>query len=208
MTAGDEPRDDLAAARGGDSDALVRLLERATPAVKRAVSADLPRRWGHLLSVEDVLQQACVDAFRDVASFEGTDQRAFSAWLTRIAKRNLLDAVRMLEAEKRGGGRLVRAPRDHETASIELLAHLTQQTSPSRAATREELAAALQAALAELPDDYRGVISAFDLAGRDMSEVADELGRSRGAAYMIRARALRLLRERLGSTQRFFSTGA
>jgi hypothetical protein len=41
-----------------------------------------------------------------------------------------------------------------------------------------------------------------------MQEVANGIGRSRGAAFMVRARAMRLLRAAMGSTSRYFSSGA
>ena len=198
----------LSAAHAGDEAEIGALLQRCAPALRRAVSADLPRRWQRLLTVDDVFQETCVDAFRDLRSFAGRTERALCAWLTRIAKRNLLDAVRMLEAERRGGGTQPLARVNHAQASVELLLTLAGRTTPSLVVSRQEAVEALQEALEGLPDIYRRVLEEFDLAGRDMSEVAKALGRSRGSVYMLRARAFRLLRERLGDTTHFFSGSA
>ncbi len=197
----------LARAAAGDEDALADLLRRAEPALRRAVSADLPRRWQHLLTPEDVLQQTWVDAFCAIAEFAGRDQRAWQAWLTRIAKRNLLDAARMLDAEKRGGRRPP-ASLDRDSASHTLFARLARWTTPSMTLSRGEAADTLRSALADLPDDYRLVVEQYDLLGRPMADIAARLHRSEGAAFMLRARALRVLRQRLGGTSGFFPTRA
>ncbi len=193
-------------ARNGDEQALCTLLESAAQRVCRAIEADLPQRWRHLLSVEDVYQQTCVDAFCDIAAFAGTGTRAFDAWLTRIAKRNLLDAIRMLEAQRRGGGSGPTA--SLEQASLDLLLAVSGRTTPSHAVNRREVADQLHAAIGGLPTVYRTVLEQLDLSQRPVGDVARELGRSIGATYMLRARALRLLRDRLGDTSRFFSAGA
>ncbi len=199
--------DQLHAARG-DSTALGDLLERAAPAVRRAICADLPRRWRHLLTPEDVLQDAFVDAFHDFARFAGDSPAAFQRWLIRIAKRNLLDALRLLETEKRGGARRAVTANPHDSSVDLLQALIAGGTRPSRAAIRAEAAATVQSAVAALPGPYRKVVEGYDLAGRDMADIAAEIGRTRGAAYMLRARAHRLLRKQLGASAGFFSSSA
>ncbi len=44
----------------------------------------------------------------------------------------------------------------------------------------------------------------YDLEGRSVEDVAGALGRTPGAAYMLRARAHRWLREILGRSSDFF----
>lgn len=199
--------DQLSAARD-DAAALGELLQRAAPAVRRAMGADLPRRWRHLLTPDDVLQQAFVDAFHGFARFAGDSPAAFQRWLIRIAKRNLLDALRMLAAEKRGGARRAVTTDPHETSMNLLQMLMANGTRPSQAVIRAEAAARVQSAVAALPSPYREVIEGYDLAGREMADIAAEIGRTRGAAYMLRARAHRLLRKQLGATTQFFSSGA
>lgn len=203
MAAIHEFQQKLQAARAGDADVLGELLMIVTPAVRRAVQADLPQRWQHLLAVDDVLQQTCVDVFCDIAQFAGENEPAFGRWLMRIARRNLIDAVRMLDAEKRGRGRQ-RVSRDDE-AALDLLLAVTGRTRVSQAATRQEISATLHRAVEALPGQYRQVITEYDLRSREMAEIAAELQRSAGAAYMLRARALRLLRKTLGGSTGYFS---
>jgi RNA polymerase sigma factor (sigma-70 family) len=66
----------------------------------------------------------------------------------------------------------------------------------------------MEGALRQLPPDYEKVIRLYDLAGKSPAEVAQEMGRSQGAVFMLRARAHDRLREVLGSSSQFFSTPA
>ena len=67
---------------------------------------------------------------------------------------------------------------------------------------------AIEAALAKLLPSYAKVVRRCGVEGRAVAEVAAELGRSSGAVYMLRARALDRLRELLGSESRYFSDHA
>ncbi|MHC5115206.1 MAG: RNA polymerase sigma factor, partial [Planctomycetota bacterium] len=127
---------------------------------------------------------------------------SFRAWLSTLAKRSMLDGIRLLEADKRGGGhRRVESDR-----AIDLAEQLGWTTStPSRAAAGAEAGHLLDAALATLPEDYRRAVEAYDLAGRTIEEVAATLERSPGAVHMLRVRAHRMLAEALGTTSNYFS---
>jgi len=199
--------DDLQRAKQRDEQGLAALLSRCAGPLRRAVEADLPRRHAGALSADDILQQTYIDAFLGIDRFRGEDEAAFAAWLRSIARRNLIDAVRHLDAERRGGGRR-RVPPAREDSCVDLVERLVTRTTVSRAISRREAAAALERALASLPGAYREVVSGYDLAGRPMEEVARELGRSPGAAYLLRLRAHAMLRRLLGGTTGFFSASA
>ena len=53
-------------------------------------------------------------------------------------------------------------------------------------------------AVAALPPDHRRVIELYDLEGKSIQEVAEEMGRTQGAIWMLRSRALRHLGKHLG----------
>jgi RNA polymerase sigma-70 factor (ECF subfamily) len=199
--------DDLTRARQRDEQALAALLGRCAGSIRRAVEADLPRRHAGVLSAEDVLQQTFIDAFLGIDRFRGVDEDAFAAWVMSIARRNLIDAVRHLDAERRGGSRR-RVSLSREHSCVDLVERLVTKTTVSRAESRREAAAALERALGSLPEAHREVVSGYDLGGRPMEEVARGLGRSPGAAYLLRLRAHAMLRRLLGGTSGFFSTSA
>lgn len=201
------PDDELfAAAVGGDEDALVALLERNDEGVRHRLTGSIPRRWQSLLTLDDVMQQTYVDAFRDIRGFVPRGEGAFAAWLAKLAKRNLLDALKLLEAQKRGGHRRRVEPHHREDSYVELYERLGGTTStPSRKAARIEAGEALERALQSLPPTYRRAVESYDLQGRPVEEVAAALRRSPGAVYMLRARAHRLLAELMGTASRYFS---
>ena len=62
--------------------------------------------------------------------------------------------------------------------------------------------------MGSLPRDHRAVVELWDLEGRSVEEVAAKLNRSRGATYMLRARAYRQLAEILGASSQFFGDWA
>lgn len=206
----------LRRACGGDDEALAALLRAAAPAVRRALAGRVPAHLRSLLSEEDVLQQTFADAFLEIDGFVPVGEGAFSAWLARMARNNLLDAVRALEAEKRGGGRrAVRAvgsdgPGDDGRSAELLLDTLlaSSVTSPSRGAARGEAREILDAALRRLPAEHERVVRLLDLDGRGVREVAGLLDRSPGAVHLLRHRALRRLQGLLGASERFFGDSA
>jgi len=192
-------------ARAGDEEALAELLRRFGPGLRRSLAGAIPARWQALLSTDDVLQQTYTDAFLAISSFRPAGPDAVSAWLKRLAHNNLRDALRILEAEKRGG----RPPPGltEEQSCERLVERLAADTgsTPSRAAARDERARILLDTLERLPGPYRQVIREVDLRGRSIEAVAAELGRSPGAAYLLRHRAHASLAGLLGSPGRFFS---
>ena len=162
------------------------------PALVRRVAPRIPERHRGVLSADDVVQETLTDAFLDHAGFSG-DEDGFRAWLHTLAEHNLVDALRGLDAARRGGGG---APRSVDDASWETFFHdLTgrTQTSPSVGAARRETADRMRALVDRLPPDHRAVVLGYDLEGRSIDEVATSLGRSVGACYLLRNRALKRL---------------
>ncbi len=189
--------DSLAAARAGDRTALIALLKAHDATVRQAVESNLPKRWRSELSVDDVLQVTDTDAFLTIAQCRATDENGFAAWLTHVALNNLRDAVRSLEAEKRGGGaRRILAPTDATQSLLDELLGGDSRT-PSQAAMQVEAAEALQRAMRQLPEQHRLAVQRYDLDGQPIEVVAAELSRSPGAVHLLRNRAHRRLRELL-----------
>jgi RNA polymerase sigma-70 factor (ECF subfamily) len=190
----------LSRASGGDDAALTELLNRSGAAIRRKLQGKIARRWQSLVSEDDVLQETYAEAFLDIAKFNPQEDGSFVAWLGRIARNNLTDAVKALAAEKRGGKvrRIaLRSEEDSLDGLFDLLSGST--TSPSMQARRSELREKLQAAIGQLPTAYRQVVECYDVQGQSVEDVAAQLGCSPGAVFMRRARAHRVLRELLGT---------
>lgn len=206
---GDGPPDAIrslvADARRGDRESLSTLLRNAQQALIVRLAGRIPQDLQSVLSAEDVLQETFAEAFHDFRRFRGGDEASFGAWLGGIAEHNLQDAIDALRAEKRGGGLCqvdFASPEDSQQRLADRL--IASHTSACTQAMREEWAARLLAALQGLPTANREVVQRYDLQGQPMAEVAAALGIGLGAAFMRRNRALKLLRELLGSSSRFF----
>ena len=198
----------VARAVDGDGDALEQLLREVGPDVGRGL--DIAQRWRASFDREDVMQVTYLEACLRIGSLTSRTQEGFRAWLARIAENNLRDAVRALQRDRRpdGGGRR-RATRGARTTAETLLASiLGNDPTAGSAAAEAEAAELLQRELRRLPASYRRVVEEVDLAERPVTEVAAELGKSRGAVHMLRARAHYRLAELLGGRRRFFGDSA
>ncbi|MBI4585870.1 MAG: sigma-70 family RNA polymerase sigma factor [Planctomycetes bacterium] len=195
----------LVAAVRGDRSALTALLERYSPAVRQKLAGAIPAQWQSVLSLDDVMQEAYIDAILDIRQLKADNGEAFLAWLTTLANRTLLDTLRMLGAEKRGGDRRRIHPSTGGDSTTTLYQSLVEASSTaSRGAARKEALEALEQALGQLPEIYRQVVRLYDLEGLTAKEVGELVERSPGAVFMLRARAHRRLREILGSGSRYF----
>ncbi|MFH1419381.1 MAG: RNA polymerase sigma factor [Planctomycetota bacterium] len=196
----------LEAAIAGDRDAIAQLLGDAAPALREGIAGQIPARWRSVLSVDDVVQQTYVDAFLDIGRFIPQGPDGLVPWLMKIAKRNLLDAVRWLEAEKRGGARRRASAGNDVDSCVNLLTLLSSPgRTPSSDAARTEACRSLQRSIQNLPVIYQRVVQLYDLDGQSIEEVSEVLDRSPGAVFMLRARAIRRLNEMMGTASQYLS---
>jgi RNA polymerase sigma-70 factor (subfamily 1) len=204
----DDDRPLLYAAVSGDADVLATLLKKYAPNVRASLAGQIHKKWQSVLSEDDVMQQTYADAFTDIGNFDPEGDGSFSGWLCRLAQCNLRDAIRMLQAAKRGG-RINRVELDLAESTRLLVSMLTASgMSPSSHAAGKEAEALLAQALAQLSPASQIAVRMFDLEGHDVEDIAQELDRSVGAVYMLRARAHDKLRKLLGATGNFFTDGA
>lgn len=183
-------------ARAGDVDALEALLKRHEAALRRFLRWRLPRKYGALLSEDDLMQETYAEAFLFIGRIE--PHRSFESWLRQVALNNLRDALRGINAMRRGGtGRNVEPKRGSESALVLVDALADTATTPSQAAARGEVSGVVAHAIGRLPNAYGEVVRLYDLECVPVEQVARRLGCSVGAVYMRRARALAMLRNLL-----------
>lgn len=189
----------------GDRDCLGQLLSTAIPELRQSLAGQISQKWQAKLDVDDVIQVTCMEAFLSIQHFSPQGSESFAAWLRRIAKNNLRDAIESLSADKRPDPAMeVRAA--NEDSHVALYEYLGGKThSPSRQARREEAKSSLSRSVGRLPEDYRTVITLRELEELPVAEVAQRMGRSEGAVHMLRARALDRLRELMGTATHWLS---
>jgi len=194
-------------ASGGDEEALCALLSYVGPIVRDRLKPKIGAQWRTSLDEDDVMQVTYLEAFLLIDQFKYRGPGSFLAWLSQVAENNLRDALRGLQAAKRPNPkRRVQISRPAENSFVALVELLgTTESTPSRAAARGESEQIIEQTLSALPPDYERVVRLYDLECRSAQEVAEQLGRSSGAIYMLRARAHERMRSELGNASQFFT---
>ncbi|MEM7204365.1 MAG: RNA polymerase sigma factor [Planctomycetota bacterium] len=133
-----------------------------------------PKLLAHV-AVEDLWQETLLHCWRDRAAHHWRDVAAFRRWVLGVARHRVADTRDRIFAAKRGSGRAAETLADVELPPA--------STTPSRLVVRMETVRAMESALAELPEEQRGIVRESLLGERPMPEIASELGVSLGAAW-------------------------
>lgn len=152
------------------------------------------------VDASDLVQETLLEAHRDFHRFQGQTEAEWLAWLRRILAHNVTDFVRHYRGTaKRQARREVPlgGPAGDDSAGRWPDPPANVET-PSQQLMRADRQLAVAAALATLPDDYREVITLRNVQRLSFDEVAERMGRSRPAAQMLWARALKKLQTALG----------
>lgn len=188
------PADDLdpllAPAQGGDRRALEDLLrasyDRVYPVCRRIVGNDP--------DASDAAQEALISVVRNLHRFDRRSR--FSTWLYRIAVNASIDELR-----RRSRRRVVPfAPRSSTVVASSVAASAPIESEPAFEGPGPEDAVGmldLEAALMELPIDFRSAVVLRDVCGLDYAEIADVLSIPGGTVRSRIARGRGMLAGRL-----------
>jgi RNA polymerase sigma-70 factor, ECF subfamily len=155
----------LAAARGGDEQAFVRL----TAAHRRGLHRHCYRMLGSLDDADDALQEVMLRAWRGLAGFE--PRAPLRSWLYRIATNVCLTAAERRARDRAGIDRFLQPYPDVLLDEIPAV-----DASPETIAEdREGIGLALIAAMQALPPKQRAVLVLREGLGWSAREVADVL---------------------------------
>lgn len=181
---------------GGDKPMYEILMRRHNQQLYRAVRAILRDE----AEAEDVVQETYVRAYRALGQFEGRAQ--LSTWLTRIAVNEAL-------------GRLRKAARFDsleetfdEDGVPKVIAVTDPRMSPETQAATAETRALLEAAIDQLPLDYRQVFMLREVEGLSTEETAESLGIGADNVKTRLFRARAMLRRQLYRRARASSSAA
>lgn len=200
-------------ASAGDADALHALIVRYHPLLLRKIAAGFDPTLGRRIDPEDVLQHAYINAFQAIGGCRFDGPGGFYKWIESIALNELKNHKRALRRQKRDAGREAhsaaggngRGPLNQDTRQQFFERIAGGGTSPSGAFARNEFVGLLLGALARLGEEQRAVVQLRFLEGRRVAEVAAKLGKSEDAVHALCYRAMRALKESLGSISRFIS---
>lgn len=192
-----EPVDEwIAAARGGSMSAADALCRRFEPWLLLLARTQVESRFEAKFDPADLVQQAWVQAVRDLPGFRGGTQAEFMAWLRSILAHTLAHEIRRFAGTgKRDLNREVSFDQEL-TAVSQRLGDLVAASgpSPSQHAVASDRQLQLARLLDRLPPDYREILVLRHLEGLSHEEIARRLGRNPGAVRMLWVRALARLR--------------
>jgi RNA polymerase sigma-70 factor (ECF subfamily) len=198
-----EAASELIQLRTRGEQAVVQLFDHYRPRLSRMVVLRLDMRVAGKVDVEDVLQDAFLEANRRTRDFLDHPSVPFFVWLRQITSQVLIDIHRRyLGAEMRDVKREVSLERwgVGSTSSARLLAQLVDSlTSPSQFAVRNETVMELRDALQRLKETDREVLVLRHLEELSNDEVADVLGIDKCAASKRYVRALERLKDAMSA---------
>jgi RNA polymerase sigma-70 factor, ECF subfamily len=168
------------AARKGSGDACTALVRR----FERPVYNLVGRLVQDPALAEDLTQDAFLKMFRGLGQYDASLR--FSSWLFRIAHNTAIDHLRQRRL-------LIATPHlDEDGESVDPLASLPdlRGDSPEQAATRRQVAAALDRAIDTLRPEYRAVVVLRHHEDLDYEEIAEVMDLPLGTVktYLHRAR--------------------
>jgi len=159
---------------------------------------------GNRTEAEDAVQSAYVSAFAAIGSFAG--QSSLATWLTRIVINEALGRER---AARRRRARLDAASvTDLERYREKLMSGSFERGGPDASLAIKQLRSILEAAIVELPAEFRTVFVMRDVEGMSVEEVAEALDTLPATIKTRLFRARRRLREALAPEVHASLTGA
>ncbi|MEY3172613.1 MAG: polymerase sigma factor SigH [Planctomycetota bacterium] len=147
----------------------------------------------------DIVQTALARAVESLHQLAARDERSMLAWLRQILSTVLVDEYRRLHRARRDIAREqqeIAASINSTAAGLEAWL-VADQTSPSRAAARNEQLLRLADALLELPEEQREAVVMKYLQGHDLPQIATTMGKTVPSVAGLLRRGLGRLRELL-----------
>jgi len=150
------------------------------------------------LDPSDLVQETLLKAYESIDQLRGQSDGELAAWLRKILARNLSNALRDLQSQKRD----IRRESSFEDAmenSCMRLGDFLQSRDPSpskKMQTHEALMKVVQA-LSKLPDSQRQALLLKHWHEWSLADIGKEMGRTPAGVAGLLRRALRRLREEL-----------
>ena len=179
----------LSAFRKGETERGLQLLEHTVMSFGMKVC-------GHREDAEDTAQEVLLKLLPYISKFD--NPKAFSVWLYTVAKNRCLMSRRRSKF----------APKEH-LALDDLMPTLEEldalatprNTTPENVVLRKEASAQVQAALAEVPPQYRLILVLHDMEGLETAEIAKVTGLREGTVRVRLHRGRLALRKELSARE-------
>jgi RNA polymerase sigma-70 factor (ECF subfamily) len=168
----------LAAARDGEDRAFAVLWRDLNPAVLRYLQVVAPG------AAEDVAADVWLEICRGLGRFRG-EEAGFRSWVFTVARMRAIDAARQA------------ARRPVRSMPPDLLPERPAADDPAEAAIEAQATRDALALISALPPDQAEVVALRVLAGLDVAQVGELVGKRPGAVRVLAHRGLRRLAQQL-----------
>lgn len=200
---GEQTQDLLKGVENGDPAAMNQLMDRHREAVRRMVQMRLDHAVSRRVDASDVVQDVLLEASQRLAEYIRSPSMPFHLWLRQLAKDRIIDMHRRHRmAQRRSVDREqnMTSFRGDDQSAADLTALLRDaELTPAASALRKEMEERFVLALDQLDENDREMIIMRHFEHLGNGEVAEALGLSAPAAGMRYLRAIRRLRELLGT---------
>jgi RNA polymerase sigma-70 factor, ECF subfamily len=190
----DPDADFIAGAQDGDLEAFEELVRRHSRSIYRTLAAIL----GDRDEAEDAMQDAFLNAFKNIAGFQGRSK--FSTWLVSIARNQALQRLRQRKGVESLDAFELGEYRDFRPRQVR-----AWQDNPEQYYSKAEIRRIIERGILELSTKYRVVVMLRDVEQLPASEVARQLGLTVSAVKIRLLRGRLMLRESLSP---YFSRSA
>lgn len=184
----------VALAKQGDEAAMNQLCSVYGERVRRLIRLRLDQKLRPKLDSIDVVQDALILALEGLQDFTYRNEGDFLRWLAKIAENKLRDIWDKFHADKRDVYKEIPFKETDSTESGFVgAAGPIGNTTPSLIMRKAESLDRLEKALDKLKPEYKEVIVLKRIEGLSHAEIADRLGKNKGAVRMLLARAMAAL---------------
>jgi RNA polymerase sigma-70 factor (ECF subfamily) len=179
-------------AKEGDKLAIEQLCRIYGERVRRIIRLRIDRKLRSKIDSVDVVQDALLLAMGGLKDFTYKNEGDFLRWLSKIAENKLHDILDKFYTEKRDIRREIPFKKvENNTEEVSLInAEPLDTTTPSVLLFKKEQLDRLENAIDDLKPDYREVIYLSRIERLSNAEIAEKLGKSKGAVAMLLSRAL------------------
>jgi len=177
--------------QSGDHEAFSVLFEKYRKRISLLLYCKVGDHIRQQVSVQDLIQETFLRAYRDFGRFKYLGPGSFMGWLSTIADHVVTDRSRLQNRQKRKAADILRFRSDTNPQGPDPAISVT----PSRIYEGQEKLEELKKILNSLPEDYRQVIILAKVNGCLTEEIAQQMGKSRQNVSLLLHRALKRFRE-------------
>ncbi len=181
--------------KSGDKEALESLIQEYRERIHEFVRKELGKHLRRKSESEDLVQQACLAAIKEIERYEEKKDGSFFGWLKTIALNRIRDLHRREFQAKKRKGEIRTGDMNPWNSALRLLEKISGSgTSPSMAMNRQDMIRCLEEALGKLPRSQEEAIRLRYFSQLTVEEAAERMGKTEASVRALCVRAIVKLR--------------